>query len=141
MAKKIKAIKCPQCGSSKISELRADYYHCNSCGTDFFLDSDDINIYHHNAPSDKSVDKSLQKKISFGVVLAVFFLLISIFSRLCNRVPSKSSFNPVTETEQWSDAGVFPLETTEGKPVYIKVGIMRGRNYEQKNTSGKSSIL
>ena len=46
MTKRIKAVKCPQCGSTRAKELRPDYYKCSSCQTEFFIDSDDININH-----------------------------------------------------------------------------------------------
>ena len=46
MSKRIKAIKCPHCGSTKVKETRPDYYQCKACSTEFFLDDDDININH-----------------------------------------------------------------------------------------------
>ena len=48
MAKTIKTIKCPTCGSTKITETRQDYYKCYSCDVDFILDNDDININHRH---------------------------------------------------------------------------------------------
>ena len=46
MPKHIKAVKCPQCGSTRATMLREDHYRCDSCSTEFFLDSDDITIHH-----------------------------------------------------------------------------------------------
>ena len=47
MAKTIKAIICPKCGSNQNTEIKLDYYRCNSCKTEYFLDNDDVNINHN----------------------------------------------------------------------------------------------
>ena len=41
MAKRIKVIKCPQCGSTKAKELRTDHYQCKNCYTEFFIWSEE----------------------------------------------------------------------------------------------------
>lgn len=54
MAKQIKLIQCPQCGSTKPEQIEPDIYRCDKCGTRFFLDNDDINInVNHNIPRDE----------------------------------------------------------------------------------------
>jgi ribosomal protein S27AE len=40
MATEIKAIKCPQCGSTENTELEQNRFKCNKCGTEYFLDND-----------------------------------------------------------------------------------------------------
>ena len=49
MATQLKPIKCPQCGSEKHDDLGEKLFRCRSCGTEFFLDDDDITIHikHH----------------------------------------------------------------------------------------------
>ncbi|XKM13133.1 hypothetical protein RCS94_08880 [Orbaceae bacterium ac157xtp] len=44
MAKQIKAIKCPSCGSTHKTEIKPEHYQCDNCNTEYFLDNDDINI-------------------------------------------------------------------------------------------------
>lgn len=44
MAKQIKTIKCPQCGSVRKTEIKPDYFRCDGCTTEYFLDNDDINV-------------------------------------------------------------------------------------------------
>ncbi len=44
MAKAIKAIQCPKCGSTQKIELRADVFRCGNCDTEYYLDNDDINV-------------------------------------------------------------------------------------------------
>ncbi len=76
MAKQIKAIKCPQCGSTQNTAVKPDYYRCSSCGTEYFLDNDDINInynYKHVTPP-PAVARPTKKLVLF--ILAVFFVFI-----------------------------------------------------------------
>lgn len=44
MAKSIKAIECPKCGSTQKAQVRPDVFRCESCGTEYYLDNDDINV-------------------------------------------------------------------------------------------------
>ena len=60
MATRIKAVKCPQCGSEKHEQLDEKRYRCLNCGTEFFLDDDDINRHQTcNRCSSGAVDSSL----------------------------------------------------------------------------------
>nr|WP_288812260.1 hypothetical protein [uncultured Sphingobacterium sp.] len=104
MAKSIKAIKCPHCGSIKVSTIRPDYYKCDSCGTEFFLDSDDININHnYNYPRNNSDQYKALRIVLFAVVgfIALMFIigvLSSIFSKKPERTHSTYSA-PKTASE------------------------------------------
>ncbi|WP_324679177.1 DUF4394 domain-containing protein [Hymenobacter sp. GOD-10R] len=51
MAKTIRPIRCPQCGSPDKSTLGSDLFRCNACQTEYYLDSDDITVHvrHHYA--------------------------------------------------------------------------------------------
>ena len=81
MAKRIKVIKCPQCGSTKAKELRTDHYQCKSCYTEFFIDSDDINIlYKYDSPlSDLNKVNTKHIIISFVGILNFFFVILMVF--------------------------------------------------------------
>lgn len=88
MAKQIKVIKCPQCGSTKPELIRTDHYRCDKCGTEFFLDSDDINInvnHNHNVPRYQPTNvhpgKGLWIGIAIGVIVGCTFLV-----KLCTSV-------------------------------------------------------
>ena len=78
MPKHIKTIKCPQCGSTRATQLREDHYRCDSCSTEFYLDSDDITI-HHKFETERNTSTAKFKRF-FLVLLAVtiFFSLIII---------------------------------------------------------------
>lgn len=75
MTKQIKAIKCPQCGSTKAKELRRDYYQCKSCHTEFFIDSDDINILHKNVSSLSDLRKVNTTRIFISIAIIVFIFI------------------------------------------------------------------
>jgi len=51
MAKQLKAIQCPKCGSVQKTVLQPDTYRCANCGTEYFLDTDDINVNIRQVPA------------------------------------------------------------------------------------------
>lgn len=91
MAKQIKVIKCPQCGSVDKSEIKPEHYRCDNCNTEYFLDSDDINvnIKYQNKTSKNYFDKS-NKKLLITIICTIVFIviLVSIISVLSNLKPS-----------------------------------------------------
>lgn len=92
MAKRIKAIKCPQCGSTSATNLRTDYYKCNSCGTEFFLDNDDINIHHNYNYPKPNIDKKRILKIVLFIALG--FIGLNIFIGVIGLIFSKKETVP-----------------------------------------------
>lgn len=69
MAKEIKVIKCPQCGSTAKTELKPDFYRCNNCHTEYFLDDNDVTInynhnYNHNLPFNNDNSKKVIKVVA-----------------------------------------------------------------------------
>lgn len=99
MAKQIKVIKCPNCGSVQKKELKEDHYRCDNCNTDYFLDNDDINI-NINDTSSQNKSTATQSTNSANktiiiIIAAVVFALIVIYASLPshNNTPSR----PVTQ--------------------------------------------
>ena len=79
MAKQIKAIKCPQCGSVKKTCVKDDYYRCENCGTEYFLDNDDINV-HVDHPIDRpQVDMARAIKIAVAGTAGIFVVFFFFF--------------------------------------------------------------
>lgn len=86
MTKKIKPIKCPQCGSEKYDEIGEEKFRCRNCGTEFFLDNDDINInvnHHYNFDSGQADNYNpfgaeRKKFIAIAVVLSFLFLFVIV---------------------------------------------------------------
>jgi len=117
MAKRVTALKCPQCGSVKKQSIKEDHYICNHCDTEYFLDNDDINInVNHNHRNTENVgNKELNKKnIAIGIIAAVlaFFLLFSQF------LFSPSSGPTVNDENKYSDRPWDQMVYTgsDGKP-------------------------
>ena len=84
MATQLKPIKCPQCGSEKHDDLGEKLFRCRSCGTEFFLDDDDITIHikhHFDVPRTSpfgNLRTDTSKKIAViiaTVTITLFFLL------------------------------------------------------------------
>ena len=73
----IKALKCPQCGSTRATKISEDHYRCDSCSTEFFLDSDDITI-HHKVETKPAPNTFLKRLLLTILVPAAFFSLITI---------------------------------------------------------------
>jgi hypothetical protein len=148
MAKNIKAIKCPHCGSIKITTLRPDYYKCDSCGTEFFLDSDDININHnYNYPRNNQDQYKAIRIVLFAIVgfVALMFIiggLSAIFSK--KPEPNYSTYSSSNTTEkkeeaeplEWNYASNMLFLDKDNKPHVVvvgNVGTFRNRMDEGKD--------
>ncbi len=77
MAKAIKAIQCPKCGSSQKVEVRPDVFRCENCGTEYFLDNDDINVNYTVRPAAAPVaTPAAPRGVLVGVIAVVALLLV-----------------------------------------------------------------
>ena len=75
MAKAIKAIQCPKCGSPQKAEVRPDVFRCESCGTEYFLDNDDINVnYTVRSPGVPAAPAN--RGVLVGVIAGLALLLV-----------------------------------------------------------------
>lgn len=148
MAKNIKVIKCPQCGSTKVTELKPDYYQCKSCGTEFFLDSDDININHnYNYTNSKPDSPVAGKKI--GIIIGAIFLifalipfLISVFSS--HKETNYSAYSSTAAERsryQWDTASDINFVDSKGNPYYVAVGSMYDNEASGDNRKMKGAYL
>ncbi len=139
MAKTIKSIKCPQCGSNKIKELRPDYYQCQSCKTEFFLDSDDVTIVHkHTFPG---LTEKAKKLILIGAGGFILFLLLlpNCFTPRTAPVPTVAhgpKVRPMKEEKKskWRNYQRTLFVDQAGQPHVITAGITEiSRSSEQKD--------
>ena len=88
MGTRIKPIKCPNCGSEKHTQKDDKCYLCQSCGTEFYIDDDDINInvnhhFDYIPTSNDTTETGKKIGIYFFIVIAIacaFILLPIIFS-------------------------------------------------------------
>lgn len=100
MAKRVTALKCPQCGSVKKQSIKEDHYICNHCDTEYFLDNDDINvnINHHHKRTSWGSTKELNPTtigVGIGAVLTLIFFGFSEFL-------SNSTVRPQAKEDNYS---------------------------------------
>lgn len=122
MAKQIKVIKCPSCGNNKPTSLGNDRFRCDKCGTEFFLDSDDININvnHNTRPNypPRNNQSSANKSIVWviGILGALFLLYIIVLF-----VGSLSRSNKYKGTSTYSSSSTYPKPSTKSKSSKLKI--------------------
>lgn len=120
MAKKIKAIKCPQCGSTKQNQIDEEHFKCQNCETEYIIDSEDINI-NHTYVYDTNTAQPQNTKIKGKVILALIcipfliIILLNVFSSSNGTVSelvasNKYTFSNATVSQVFEDAnGNFKL--------------------------------
>ncbi|WP_316850496.1 hypothetical protein [Pedobacter agri] len=135
MPKEIKAIQCPKCGSTQKEELRPEYFRCQNCDTEYFLDDDDININHNISYSSgiKPATIAPQKIMMTIVALVIFIVLAGILLPLLfnnKRVESNLTQIPVlvdSNAYRWGDKEVINFENSANNLI---IAIMGYREYE-----------
>lgn len=133
MAKQIKAIECPKCGSTEKTEIKPDYFRCNNCNTEYFLDNDDVtinqNIHHTNDNFKNTAAPSSIRKIVWIVVgvCAVFTLLFVIPMFFISK-PNVDEFS-VGESGggNWWGEKISFYATADDNPVMVQVGDLSGK--------------
>jgi len=127
MAKNIKAIKCPNCGSIKKIEIKPEYFRCLNCDTEYFLDNDDININISHTPSYDSSGSAPGKKntqriviIAIGALLALYIIGSAIISNVANNntIPD---YRPDEKYDFYGGEFVYKNNAT-GKAVFLRIG-------------------
>lgn len=126
MAKTIKAIKCPQCGSTQAQKQDEDQYICGSCGTHYFIDSDDITIHHKHEDVGGS-QPWLGKRFIFALLAGIFALLFAGVTQ-CSKFGSKTSDASYSTSESstssivatsWDIVELVPFVGGEGEPLLL----------------------
>ncbi|WP_374951880.1 hypothetical protein [Mucilaginibacter sp.] len=91
MAKEIKVIQCPKCGSTQKVELKPDYFQCQNCNTGYFLDNNDININHNynhttpvNSPAPVTNTDRLKQMVWTAFVVLLVLFAIARWAVTCN---------------------------------------------------------
>ena len=91
MPTEIKAIKCPQCGSTENTELGQNRFKCKNCGTEYFLDGDNvtaestINTNSSNTAPIFSVKK--KSRIGCGTIYGILVALVAIIFIIADNFP------------------------------------------------------
>ena len=125
----IKALKCPQCGSTRATKISEDHYRCDSCSTEFFLDSDDITIHHKHEtePFHKSVATPRLKRLPLVILaVTVFFSLIIIgLITLGSSREGSSGMGSGEAGMSYSIEELATFTTTAGRPIVVIFGSAR----------------
>ncbi len=146
MAKQLKAIKCPQCGSTDKTAVKPDHFRCNNCNTEYFLDNDDITIHHRHhregfdyappATPPPAAGKVLKKAFSV-LIIVVALLWITSFAlqrTFSGRTAGSGFIRPDEEEFHWFFNDKAAYISPEGKPVEVVVGerMYMGSQHETK---------
>ena len=144
MATKLKAVKCPQCGSEKHEQIDEKRYKCLNCGTEFFLDDDDININvnHHYEFQSSPFDTTLGTGVKLGAVaLLIPLLVVFIFVFFLFRTGSSGDSSILTKEDSVSVRDsyieVVPM-VHNGKPCLFYV---TDRDYTVRYGQDKSKYV
>ncbi|EHQ29070.1 hypothetical protein Mucpa_4991 [Mucilaginibacter paludis DSM 18603] len=128
MAKDIKAIVCPSCGSVYKQELKPDFYKCQNCGTEYYLDNDDKHIYHHHEtlrPLPGSTPPNNTMMPVYILIGAVLVIIVAYFTVAIWQ--SKSTNTNINTLRVYKAPRMFYnsfvyTNTLTGDPVYLRLG-------------------
>ena len=144
MARKLKAIQCPKCGSTSKEEIKSDYFKCKNCRTEYFLDDDTININENIKYEDRDASKSPaegKKKliiILLAVILGFGILIPYLINHSDNKSAGSFSLNQSAKSVSidWSNEEYTFFLNNSGKPIIAKIG-----NRKAGDSVSKPAIL
>jgi len=127
MAKDIKAIQCPKCSSTSKKEIKPDFYQCQHCQTEYFLDSDDRHIYHHHnrVPPLESSAPPVSPKLPIYILIGAVACIIIVYLLSMLLQPQKSSgttYSTYKMPRSYYSNFVY-TNTATGDPVYLRIGV------------------
>ena len=121
----IKALKCPQCGSTRATKISEDHYRCDSCSTEFYLDSDDITI-HHKVEAESAPNTFLKRLLLTILVPAAFFSLITIGLIVWGSSREGTSEKGSGEEHMsYACERLMAFSSTAGRPIVMLCGAAR----------------
>ena len=121
----IKALKCPQCGSTRATKISEDHYRCDSCSTEFYLDSDDITI-HHKVETKPAPNTFLRRLLFIILAPAAFFSLITIGLIVWGSSREETSRERDGEEHMsYACERLMAFSSTVGHPIVVLCGAVR----------------
>ena len=118
----IKALKCPQCGSTRATKISEDHYRCDSCSTEFYLDSDDITI-HHKVETKPAPNTFLRRLLLIILAPAAFFSLITIGLIVWGSSREETSRERDGEEHMsYACERLMAFSSTAGRPIVVLCG-------------------
>ena len=142
MNKRIKVIKCPQCGSTKIEEIKPEHYRCKSCSSEFFLDNDDITIHHrYETPGLEQILGKGTKAILAAIVGITVFVFVAIMGGFShtgtqhNDTTLTVDTSTAKENENFRIEKIVPFTGKEGRAVVAVFGMLSTGDYQTQSQS------
>ncbi|OKS87451.1 hypothetical protein [Mucilaginibacter polytrichastri] len=129
MAKDIKAIQCPKCGSTYKKEIKPDFYQCQNCQTEYFLDSDDVHHYYHHdrVPPLQNSAPPVNSKLPVYILLgAIAFIAIAYITTMLfqTKINTTSSYtNSTYKIPRSYYSSYVYTNTATNNPVYLRIGV------------------
>ena len=121
----IKALKCPQCGSTRATKISEDHYRCDSCSTEYYLDSDDITI-HHKVETKPAPNTFLRRLLLIILAPAAFFSLITIGLIVWGSSREETSRKGDGEEHMsYACERLMAFSSTAGRPIVVLCGAAR----------------
>ena len=121
----IKAPKCPQCGSTRATKISEDHYRCDSCSTEFYLDSDDITI-HHKVETKPAPNTFLRRLLFIILAPVAFFSLITIGLIVWGSSREETSRKGDGEEHMsYACERLMAFSSTVGHPIVVLCGAVR----------------
>ena len=121
----IKALKCPQCGSTRATKISEDHYRCDSCSTEFYLDSDDITI-HHKVETKPAPNIFLRRLLLIILAPAAFFSLIAIGLIVWGSSREETSREGDGEEHMsYACERLMAFSSKAGRPIVVLCGAVR----------------
>ena len=121
----IKALKCPQCGSTRATKISEDHYRCDSCSTEYYLDSDDITI-HHKVETKPAPNTFLRRLLLIILAPAAFFSLITIGLIVWGSSREGNSEKGSGEEHiSYACERLMAFSSTAGRPIVVLCGAAR----------------
>jgi hypothetical protein len=140
MAIDIKAVQCPHCGSIYKTETKANFYHCQSCGTDYYLDSDDIHIYHHHdhrsQPFSSAPPGNTRLRLFIFIGAIAFIIVVYLIATFIQpkKAGNNNAYTAYKAPRSYYSSFVYTNINT-GEPVYMRLGtdyIEKGNNKSEQ---------
>lgn len=133
----IKAIICPQCGSTQATHLDENKFRCDNCRTAFYIDSENSRVrVKHSSKGEIPVFDNKIKSVSatkilgiIGIVVAGLFLGLIVMPFLFNKNgknPDGELFN--TESFDMIKRSVVTLDNGEPRVFIITENRVKGDN-------------
>ncbi|CAM4426080.1 hypothetical protein SAMN06265348_12130 [Pedobacter westerhofensis] len=139
MAKDIKAIQCPKCGSITKQETKPGFYQCRNCQIEYFLADDDVHVYHHHerVPTMQSSAPPGNTKLPLYIFIGAVTCIVAAYFMTMLFQPTKSFDKPASTYKMprsYRSSFVY-TNTITGDPVYLRLGtdfIDKGNNKSER---------